>query len=99
LFALLVSPTPAVAERGLLIASGRLVPAKSSFHLPDRRGASGLAYLVARAHVTHRAVLCICPAELQWERLAQEFLWTSGLQSGRPGQVIDPGGPSRLGLA
>ena len=37
LVALLVSPTPAVAVRDQLIASGRLVPAKSAFHLPERR--------------------------------------------------------------
>jgi prevent-host-death family protein len=37
LVALLVPPTPAVAERDLLIASGRLIPAKSAFRLPDRR--------------------------------------------------------------
>jgi antitoxin (DNA-binding transcriptional repressor) of toxin-antitoxin stability system len=37
LVALLVSPTPAVAVRDQLIASGRLVPAKSAFRLPERR--------------------------------------------------------------
>lgn len=37
LVALLVSPTPSVAFRDQLIASGRLVPAKSAFHLPERR--------------------------------------------------------------
>jgi len=37
LIALLVSPTPAVAVRDQLIASGRLVPAKSAFRLPERR--------------------------------------------------------------
>jgi prevent-host-death family protein len=37
LVALLVSPTPAVAVRDRLIASGRLVPAKSAFRLPVRR--------------------------------------------------------------
>ena len=37
LVALLVSPTPAVAVRDQLIASGRLVPAQSAFHLPERR--------------------------------------------------------------
>ncbi|MHB8431677.1 MAG: type II toxin-antitoxin system Phd/YefM family antitoxin [Acidimicrobiales bacterium] len=37
LVALLVSPTPAVAVRDRLIASGRLVPAKSTFRLPERR--------------------------------------------------------------
>jgi prevent-host-death family protein len=37
LIALLVSPAPAVAARDQLIASGRLVPAKSAFHLPDRK--------------------------------------------------------------
>jgi len=37
LVALLVSPTPAVAVRDQLIASGRLVPAKGAFHLPERR--------------------------------------------------------------
>lgn len=33
----LVSPTPAIAVRDQLIASGRLVPAKSAFQLPERR--------------------------------------------------------------
>jgi prevent-host-death family protein len=37
LVALLVSPIPAVSARDQLIASGRLVPAKSAFHLPERR--------------------------------------------------------------
>lgn len=37
LVALLVSPTPAVAVRDRLIASGRLVPAKGEFRLPERR--------------------------------------------------------------
>lgn len=37
LVALLVSPSPAVAVRDQLIASGRLVPAKSAFRLPERR--------------------------------------------------------------
>jgi len=37
LVALLVSPTPAVAVRDRLIASGRLVPAKGAFRLPVRR--------------------------------------------------------------
>jgi prevent-host-death family protein len=37
LVALLVSPTPAVAVRDRLVASGRLVPAKSAFRLPERR--------------------------------------------------------------
>ena len=37
LVALLVSPTPAVAVRDQLIASGRLEPAKSAFQLPERR--------------------------------------------------------------
>jgi prevent-host-death family protein len=37
LVALLVSPTPAVAARDQLVASGRLVPAKSAFRLPERR--------------------------------------------------------------
>jgi len=40
LVALLVSPTPAVAERDRLIASGRLVPAKSAFRMPERRHAA-----------------------------------------------------------
>lgn len=34
--ALLVSPTPAVAMRDQLIATGRLVPAKGAFRLPER---------------------------------------------------------------
>jgi antitoxin (DNA-binding transcriptional repressor) of toxin-antitoxin stability system len=37
LVALLISPTPAVAVRDQLIASGRLEPAKSAFQLPERR--------------------------------------------------------------
>jgi len=37
LVALLVSPSPAVAGRDRLIASGRLVPAKTAFQLPERR--------------------------------------------------------------
>lgn len=37
LVALLVSPSPAVAVRDQLIASGRLVPAKGAFLLPVRR--------------------------------------------------------------
>jgi antitoxin (DNA-binding transcriptional repressor) of toxin-antitoxin stability system len=49
LVALLVSPTPAVAVRDQLIASGRLVPAKSAFRLPERRavvrGATGTEVL------------------------------------------------------
>jgi antitoxin (DNA-binding transcriptional repressor) of toxin-antitoxin stability system len=41
LVALLVSPTPAVAVRDQLIASGRLVPAKNAFQLPERRRIAG----------------------------------------------------------
>ena len=37
LVALLVSPSPAVADRDQLFASGRLVPAKGAFRLPERR--------------------------------------------------------------
>ena len=37
LVALLISPTPAAAVRDRLVASGRLVPAKSAFRLPERR--------------------------------------------------------------
>jgi prevent-host-death family protein len=37
LVALLISPSPAVAVRDQLIASGRLEPAKSEFQLPERR--------------------------------------------------------------
>ena len=37
LVALLVSPSPAVAARDQLIASGRLVPAKGAFRVPERR--------------------------------------------------------------
>lgn len=37
LIALLVSPSPAVAVRDQLIASGRLEPARSAFQLPERR--------------------------------------------------------------
>jgi len=44
LVALLVCPTPAIAARDQLIASGRLVPAKGAFQLPERRRvASGKA--------------------------------------------------------
>jgi prevent-host-death family protein len=59
LVALLVSPTPAVAERDRLIASGRLVPAKRAFHLPERRH-------VARGEQTASEVL----AELRRDRIA-----------------------------
>ena len=41
LVALLVSPIPAVSARDQLIASGRLVPAKTAFQLPDRRRVAG----------------------------------------------------------
>jgi len=37
LVALLVSPSPAAAGRDQLVASGRLVPAKGAFQLPERR--------------------------------------------------------------
>ena len=37
LIALLVSPSPAIAVRDQLIASGRLEPAKNAFQLPQRR--------------------------------------------------------------
>jgi prevent-host-death family protein len=37
LIALLISPTPAVASRDRLIASGRLIPASSALQLPTRR--------------------------------------------------------------
>lgn len=37
LVALLVSPTPAVAARDRLIASGRLIPARGELELPRRR--------------------------------------------------------------
>ncbi|MGC8498173.1 MAG: type II toxin-antitoxin system Phd/YefM family antitoxin [Acidimicrobiales bacterium] len=40
LIALLVSPTPAVASRDRLIASGRLIPARGALHLPTRRYAA-----------------------------------------------------------
>jgi prevent-host-death family protein len=59
LVALLVSPTPAVAERDRLIASGRLVPAKSAFCLPERRH-------VARGEQTASEAL----AELRRDRIA-----------------------------
>jgi len=59
LVALLVSPTPAVAERDRLIASGRLVPAKSAFRLPERRHP-------ARGEQTASEVL----AELRRDRIA-----------------------------
>ena len=42
LVALLVSPKPAVAVRDRLIASGRLVPARSAFRLPERRRAGNV---------------------------------------------------------
>ena len=58
LVALLVSPSPAVAGRDQLIASGRLVPAKSTFHLPERRQ-------VVRGEATGTEVL----AELRRDRL------------------------------
>ena len=59
LVALLVSPTPAVAVRDQLIASGRLEPAKSAFQLPERRQ-------VAPEETTGSAAL----ADLRQERLA-----------------------------
>ena len=37
LIALLGSPTPAVASRDRLIASGRLIPASGAFRVPARR--------------------------------------------------------------
>ena len=58
LVALLVSPTPAVAVRDQLIASGRLVPAKSAFQLPKRRQ-------IASGETTGTEVL----AELRRDRL------------------------------
>jgi prevent-host-death family protein len=59
LVALLVSPTPAVAVRDRLIASGRLVPAKCTFRLPERRR-------VGKAERTATEVL----NELRSDRLA-----------------------------
>jgi prevent-host-death family protein len=59
LVALLVSPTPAVAVRDQLIAFGRLVPAKSAFHLPER-------LKVVRGEATGTEVL----TELRRDRLA-----------------------------
>ena len=59
LVALLVSPTPAVAVRDQLIASGRLVPAKRAFQLPERRQ-------VTREEATGTEVL----TELRRDRLA-----------------------------
>jgi prevent-host-death family protein len=58
LVALLVSPTPAVAVRDQLIASGRLVPAKSAFSLPERREivpgeATGTEVLTELRHERH----------------------------------------------
>jgi prevent-host-death family protein len=40
LVALLVPPTPSVTVRDQLIASGRLLPAKNAFRLPERRPVS-----------------------------------------------------------
>lgn len=37
LIALLVSPTPAIASRDRLIASGRLIPARGTLHIPTHR--------------------------------------------------------------
>ena len=37
LIALLMSPTPAVASRDRLIASGRLIPARGALQMPTRR--------------------------------------------------------------
>lgn len=59
LIALLVSPTPAVASRDRLIASGRLIPAKGALQLPTRRH-------VARAQHTATYEL----DELREDRLA-----------------------------
>lgn len=39
LIALLVSPTPAVASRDRLIASGRLIPARGPLQMPTHRHA------------------------------------------------------------
>ncbi len=50
LVALLVPPTPAATVRDELIASGRLLPAKGAFHLPERRK-------VARGEATGTDVL------------------------------------------
>ncbi len=58
LVALLVSPTPAVTMRDQLVSSGRLLPAKSAFHLPERRRSQG--------KVTGSETL----AELRQDRLA-----------------------------
>lgn len=58
LVALLVSPSPAVAVRDQLIASGRLVPAKGAFRLPERRR-------LVRGEATGSEVL----AELRLDRL------------------------------
>ena len=58
LVALLTPPTPAVAVREQLIASGRLVPARSTFRLPERRQ-------LVRAKETGSDVL----AELRRDRL------------------------------
>ena len=58
LIALMVPPSPAVAGRDQLIASGRLVPAKSTFYLPERRQ-------VVRGEATGTEAL----AELRRDRL------------------------------
>lgn len=59
LVALLVSPTPAVTSRDRLIASGRIIAARSAFHLPPRRQA-------ARSETTASQML----AELREDRMA-----------------------------
>lgn len=43
LIALLVSPTPAVASRDRLIASGRLIPARGVLQLPTHRHVASTA--------------------------------------------------------
>jgi prevent-host-death family protein len=58
LVALLVSPSPAIAVRDQLIASGRLEPAKNSFQLPQRRkispeGTTGSAALADQRRERH----------------------------------------------
>jgi len=59
LIALLVSPTPAVASRDRLIASGRLIAARSALQIPTHRHA-------ARANNTASQAL----SELREDRLA-----------------------------
>jgi prevent-host-death family protein len=59
LVALLVSPTPAVASRDRLIASGRLIPARGALQMPTHR------HEVGTEHTASKEL-----AELREDRLA-----------------------------